>query len=304
MKPEIKRWVRTAWLLLVLGALGFYLSRHGEDLVRALRDTGPMQLSAMIGLALLAKFFVALQMRRTLLLFDVPLARGEFLRLYSYPDIAKYVPGGIWGIVGRVALYREKGIPVAVLARAFSLEHVWLIAGAAVVGCFFYAIFGSSGLSLALGVPVPRVVATGIAAFLAPIWAVAVFVSLRSIGRARRQPAFRLTPVVILEQLIVWGGFGAALYLLLPSAIASLGVAVGACAIAFAAGFVAIFAPAGIGVREAVLVGLLAPFMPTATALTAAVIYRFVLFLADVLFAVGVLGISWLIRAGDPSRPA
>ncbi len=77
--------------------------------------------------------------------------------------------------------------------------------------------------------------------------------------------------------------------------------AIGAFAIAMTAGLLAIAAPSGLGVREAVLVACLSPFMGVGAALGVALASRLVLTAADVL-AAGVAGLS--ARRLRDARPA
>jgi uncharacterized membrane protein YbhN (UPF0104 family) len=73
-------------------------------------------------------------------------------------------------------------------------------------------------------------------------------------------------------------------------------VCIGAFAVSWIAGFVFVLAPAGAGVREAIMVALLGTTMSPATALTVALISRFMLTLGDV-----ILGGSLLPRLVGPA---
>lgn len=71
----------------------------------------------------------------------------------------------------------------------------------------------------------------------------------------------------------------------------SWAAATGGMALGWAAGLIVLPAPAGAGVREAVLVATLAPQIGVASALTVAVASRMLLLLADVgLAVIGALG--------------
>jgi uncharacterized membrane protein YbhN (UPF0104 family) len=64
-----------------------------------------------------------------------------------------------------------------------------------------------------------------------------------------------------------------------------LALSFGAYALAWSAGFVIVFFPGGIGPREAVLVAVLSPVMPAASALVVALASRMVMTIGDLLWA-------------------
>jgi uncharacterized membrane protein YbhN (UPF0104 family) len=66
-----------------------------------------------------------------------------------------------------------------------------------------------------------------------------------------------------------------------------------------AAGFAALFAPGGIGVREGVMIGILLPYMPVEQAMLLAIVSRLWQVASDA--AGGVLGL-WLARRAHPTR--
>jgi uncharacterized membrane protein YbhN (UPF0104 family) len=106
-----------------------------------------------------------------------------------------------------------------------------------------------------------------------------------------------------------WVGYGAAFWLLAraltPEAGLTLAAAVGVFAGGYLVGLVALFAPGGLGVREAVLVALLAPLVGTSAAVVLAVASRLLLTITEVGAAVAAVFIDRLTkdRIIAPSRP-
>jgi uncharacterized membrane protein YbhN (UPF0104 family) len=74
-------------------------------------------------------------------------------------------------------------------------------------------------------------------------------------------------------------------------------------ALAWVAGFLVVVAPAGAGVREAVLVVGFAAFLPAGQLLTMAVLSRVLLILADVLLAAAVAGAALVRKGRSPAVP-
>ncbi len=93
--------------------------------------------------------------------------------------------------------------------------------------------------------------------------------------------------------VLSWGTYGASLWMLccglLPGAHLPLGTAVGAFTLGYTLGLLALFAPGGVGVRELVLIGLLAPFLGSGGAVALSVASRILLTVLEVAAALATL---------------
>jgi glycosyltransferase 2 family protein len=214
-------------------------------------------------------------------------APWSWANLYFRAQLGKYLPGGVWQYAGRAALARVRGVPLWPASLSLLIELAAGTAAAAAVGVA--ALYPETAAPLA---------ATAVAVAL--VWtrkretsvAVARRVE-RSIFR-RQGPSesdlaataaitFRawlsFVPLWILHGIGFW---------LLARALFSVSVDqlpffVGSFAIAWLAGLAAVFAPGGIGVREAVVAALLTPRIGAAEALTLALASRTMLLTIDVL---------------------
>ena len=72
---------------------------------------------------------------------------------------------------------------------------------------------------------------------------------------------------------------------LIPQASLPLSTAIGAFTLGYVLGLLALFAPGGVGVRELVLIGLLAPFLGSGAAVAVSVASRVLLTLTEALAA-------------------
>jgi uncharacterized membrane protein YbhN (UPF0104 family) len=204
--------------------------------------------------------------------------RLRWAGLFFQAQLGKYIPGSVWQYAGRAAVARANGIPVRPV-----------------------------GISLPIEFAAAAIAAGSIAAFLLGWWGAlvlaAVAVLLVAGGRPMRSrlPAF-VTIRATLLYLPVWLVLGASFWLCARGLVAvpadDLALYTGAFSVAWLAGLLAIYAPGGLGVREAVLVALLHGRIGAADALVVAAASRLMLILADVLLA----GIStaMLRRRGQP----
>jgi len=215
------------------------------------------------------------------------LARGWSLLSTGHPrraDVStwcrtqslRYLPGGIWAPVSRVAI-----------VRGTILDRLSTVAAENVIA--LCAALGLGGLALA---------ASGdlVWAALAPVVAVPVLASRFLVGRTRVDPPRTL--VATRNYLLAFLAYGVSA-VLVQAAVSGLHdplAVAGAAALAWGAGLVIVIAPGGIGVREAVYVALLAGTLPTAELAAAAVAMRVVAVIAELVV---------LVAAGRPApQPA
>jgi uncharacterized membrane protein YbhN (UPF0104 family) len=204
--------------------------------------------------------------------------RLRWAGLFFQAQLGKYIPGSIWQYAGRAAVARANGIPV-----------------------------GPVGVSLAIEFAAAAIAAGSMAGFLLGWWGALILaaaaVLLVAGGRPTRSrlPAF-VTVKATLLSLPAWLVLGASFWLCAQGLVAvpasDLAFYMGTFAVAWLAGLLAIYAPGGLGVREAVLVALLHGRIGAANALVVAAVSRLMLILADVLLA----GISTaaMRRGGRP----
>lgn len=200
-------------------------------------------------------------------------SRRWVIRAYGITQLAKYVPGNIFHIAGRQAVGMAAGLPGWSLAKA----SIWELALIASAG----SLFGSLALPLMLpSLPLE----VGAVVFATSLIVVAV--ALRT----------------YLGQAAVWAfgwyvGFlsiSGMLFVCLVGATSPVGVAFstnwillcGAYVVAWLAGLLTPGAPAGVGVREIVLIFLLNGLIGESELLLAVILGRVVTVVGDLLFFV------------------
>lgn len=290
--------LRLFGILLALIAVGFCvyaLARDWDRVSSSLRDSDPMSLGIAIVFSAASMFWLAVLWQRCLLALDVAVPLPEVAVWYFVGELGKYIPGGVWQVIGRSELaHRSRGVRRSTSYASTLLSYGVMCMGAAVL-CAVMSPFlatGSDGTSWAwvfapalVLVPVavhPMVVAAGVR--------VASKISRRSIGI---QPL----PWRTMLQLVLWsvpawfflGAASAALAQGLGIEANLLRVALAAVA-AWVVGFLAVPVPAGAGVREvtfATLSGLAA-----GPAVAIALLARVVLIGVDALGGLIAIGIQ------------
>jgi len=222
-----------------------------------------------IVLAALWRYFVSTMSRN-------PLQLGTAFRILVLSNLGKYIPGKVWTVMGMVYFVRREGhsVPAAlastVLHQAFVLLSgfifVLVVLGKDLFGNLpLFSIIGGALLSIIILYPP---LFTGIINW--------------GLGLLKREPiTMRLTffssSMLFLVYVVVWILYGAGFWCMLRGAGISAGPfwQTGASfAAAYLLGFLVLFAPGGLGVREGVLAVLLTPTLGPGLAAVIAVVAR------------------------------
>lgn len=185
------------------------------------------------------------------------------LRIYLVSNLGRYVPGKVWALAGMTLLARREGVSAPVAAGAAVLGQGVALAGACVVGAL--AFLGAEGRVRWIGlVLLSGVVVALVASIIRPLFAWLVGLAYR-IARETPPAALRGDRSFGLRWVSLyalnWAVYAASFWGLARSLRIEIGLieAGAAFAAAYVLGFVAVFAPAGIGIREGFLVAFLQP---------------------------------------------
>ena len=253
-----------------------------DEVGAALRHTSLAGLVAGLALVLLGLSATGVLWLRTMAALDARLPVVPGLAAFFVGQLGKYIPGSVWSIGAQAGLARRANVPT----------RVPVAAGLLFLGCHVdTAVLLGAGTLLAGGLssPWPPWV-SGVALVVAVLGLLPPVVRLAGGRVAGRDVGFgaRDTAATVALMAIAWSAYALALVLFSPGTpwgdLAALG---GAFAAAYAVGVVVVFAPAGVGAREAVFVLLLAPTIGVAQATALALLARVVHTGADALMAAG-----------------
>jgi hypothetical protein len=221
---------------------------------------------------------IALGWRAVLEEFGHRRTTGSVVSWYYAGEIAKYLPGGVWPIVGRGELARRGGVQRTAAYSSVAVSLGLLYLAAAMVACVLLplAVEGADGRA-ALVLLLPPI---GIACLHPAISSRAEALATRLVGRPLdvRIPSFGEALALVARYVPVWALIGGGTWAVARALDPNAGLArvVLATAVAWLVGFLAVPVPGGVGVREAVfvaLVGHLGPGVAESTAVVSRVIF-------------------------------
>lgn len=224
-----------------------------------------------------------------------PLAIRDAGPVFFVGQLGKYLPGSVWSFGAVAVMLRRRNVPVSSSVAAsliFLLLH--FAPGLTVAGVV--VLTGHTRLPEWWGVGIALV---GLVTLAPQV--------MRPVGRFLNRAgdfawSWADALVVFASMSVAWSLYTGALFVTAPDAAAGDAPTImAAFVLAFAAGVAVPVAPAGVGVREALLIYLLTPALGFEVAAAASLLSRVTHTVADLLLA-GVLGALFHVRRGEHSN--
>ena len=275
---RVRNVLKTLWMVLVTVFVVRYMVRNWDSITDTFNSFNAWVLVGTVVVTVAGKIVISVHSQLITQLNGRRFTFRESFWMYSASDLVKYIPGGLWNAVARVRLYTNMGMSTTASTKAFALEKYWMVLGALATGALFLSpeIVEWCGLS----VSVPAVLTT--CCVVVAVWVLATWAGARLTGNP-------IVPIDILrslsEQVVMAVFLGLGLWIPLIAVNADVGAsaAIGAFSLGRGIGYLAVFAPAGIGVREVVALWALGGSSATSQALVVALaVNRIMTFIADV----------------------
>lgn len=296
------RWLKLAYVMVVAAVLGWVLLKAGPGLLQwrsLINAPGAYAfVAAWIAMAVLLGQLWALLLRWS---YGVRLGVREWLPVQALAWGGRYLPGKVGLLAGKAALAERENLGWRRLGFSVLVEQLCFVVAGIVAACLFLA--SVDLLPAHLRAEWLAATWTPFRSLLVVVCILGFLVGVSWLGR-RLDAATRLSNAraaallsfYLLPHLLVGAGAYLALVGLVPAAT-SIGIytMIGVVALAHSVGVLAIFAPAGLGVREVVMAAGLASALPLPEALAFATLLRLLSVVADSLFLL--MGLAMRRRA-------
>jgi hypothetical protein len=306
-------WIERAAGLLVLAFLALYLARNWSEVA-----AHPWRIHwSRLGLAtlcvLLAYSGFVLSWRRILGRLGGRLSVRDAHRIWYLGNLGRYVPGKVLQLAGTAYLARAKGVSPVLTVSASLAAQVFVLAAGILVAATTLPELGAAGGELAVLWPVGLAVAAILLAIvLSPALDALHRVVLRLLRKSEYHARIPVAERVVLLAvgLLAWCAFGIGFWLFVgsvaPLETDALVSMVGICAAGYVGGYLAVFVPGGLGVREGLYALLLASYVPPPMAVAIAILCRLWLTACELLpvsLLVGRYGLADLRAGGTDPTP-
>ena len=299
-QPLRRRLLSAVLLLIVVAAFAYALAGRWDEVVHRMAEQDIGVLLGAFALCVVGTIMGFLLWRGVLAELGSPVSPPVGARIFFIAQLGKYLPGSVWPVVVQMRLGHAAGIPRRRTGLAFLLTLGLSIIWGLIAGLLALPVLVSGGDAH-----------VGWFVLLLPFFAVllvprVVNALLGRMLRLLRRPGLerplsgRSIAVASAWTLAFWIVFGLHVWLLAvglgADPLVTLPVAIGGFALAFSIGPLLVVLPAGAGVREAVLVVLLASVLDTADATAVALTSRGLFIVTDGLLALVGAALPGLVR--------
>lgn len=224
--------------------------------------------------------------QHTLGALEHPIPAFDAARCYLVGQLGKYLPGSVWAFVLQTELARRAGV-----SRGAAFVTVMVTVGLSTTAALVVGLFGLPALfqvSTFAAVAVLVLVPIALICAYPPVLTRLVNIALKVLRRTPLQQPLTMHKIGLALGWCAasWVLYGIHLWILASSGsgfeIRSLTQCIGALALGMCAGVLVVVVPSGLGVREAVVVAALSPFMDPGVALGLALASRLVFTLCEV----------------------
>ena len=295
-KNKILKVLKWLWVIAVVVFVSVYFYKHLPEEIQYLKTIRIINIFLSVLFLFFGKLLVVEMARQSVERSGWSPSFKQMFPIVTISQLGKYVPGGIWHFAARINSYKENSLSNKLTAKVIVLENIWLLSGAFVFGLFMLALNPPTDYIYSLIKIKPSATFWLILKILLPIFWVTGLIVLEKLFPAENgtNPIKRII-VIVLIQMGIWAAFGSSFYFVFQGiGFESFWLIIGGYALSWVVGYLVIFAPGGIGVRELVLVALFAGLMPTGQIAIYSVVHRLIYTILEV----GLGGIGFLVQRG------
>jgi uncharacterized membrane protein YbhN (UPF0104 family) len=236
----------------------------------------PLLLVLSLGCALISLMNFALAWRSVVRGFGVSLSIPAAFKISYLSNLGRYVPGKIWQLFGIIYVARQYGLSPEKATASFIISQLFMTVSA------FLILAISAQLEPAIIVDQIAVMGEGtsllftsgmiVISLFVVIWPNKILIVFNWLLRRFSRPELtfamdkKVAPLMFLGYCFAWIFYGLAFWIFIKSIVletdmglvSSLGIFAGS----YQIGYLAIFAPGGLGPREWVMGQMLMPFLP------------------------------------------
>ena len=301
-KAKLFSIIKIIWLVAVVAGGIFYIVKNYTIVAQYIQTIEFPRLVASFLLIIIMRTLHPHLVQRSLVLSDSYLDFKRVFSIVSISQLGKYIPGGIWQYVARFSAYRENQLSYKNMGKSFIIENIWLVLGSFFVGIFFIFLGGPALLLGQFNFALPSNIYQSVAFLSIFLWILTLVVTEYWVSSVKRQPPSWLAAFIqFASQTVMWVCLGLSFTLLIHDigTFNEHSLVAGVFIWSFLAGYLAIFAPGGIGVREYVAVLLLSSLFSSSQIGIATILHRLLYTLAEFLLAGIVLLLNRKTRAWE-----
>lgn len=268
--------------MVLLGA-GYYLSTNLEQAIEWVNKIQAHKILITFSLLIIWKFLFAKFIGLTLE-NEIQISYIDFVKIISATEIGKYIPGGIWHFFGRYSIYKQKSMTNKNIIYSIISENFWLLSSSISFGGAISIYLASNQICEIFQISNSRIFIFFVIGVWLAIWLSVANLLTQKINSCKSNYLIYSLSMILLS-ISSWLILGISFSVLFNKIdTISFVKLVGGYSLGWAVGYVSIFAPAGIGVREAIISLVASGSVNAENIILTASAHRMILLLVEVLF--------------------
>jgi len=251
--------LKYVWILAIVIFVSLYFYKNFNLIFEAIEKLPFLNVVTAILAISIAKVLLSYVSLLSTEYFSGTFTFPQMFKIYNITQLAKYIPGSIWQFVGKAGYYANHGLSVSNINKSLLVEVLWVFFTAVFFGAIFLFLSGIYvDLSFLLGRTKKYFYLYGFVVLLIIIICAYYYKKVHSFAHIVLHNYF-LDLKILVTMLMVWIFLGLSFFVtLIPFteeiSLMTFVYIIGLYALAYAVGFAVPFAPAGIGIRESILV--------------------------------------------------
>jgi hypothetical protein len=296
--PRLRRAARVLLTLLVVGFLVATVATQWDQLREHELSFDGVWLGPAIAILVLLHVLAAYGWEAILSALGSALRPARAQSIWAQSLLARYVPGTVLAVVGRVVLSAREGVPGRTTGASLVYEQGLMFVSAVVISAS--VLIGNSPFGTVPQVAILAAAPLFLAAMHPRVFGPLTTFGLRAFGREPLPVLLSLRTVLLLLgfYLVVWVVFGIGAFLA-ANTVFELGLTdvtavTAAQALGYTAALATVIFPGGLGVRDGVFAVVVDGVLPGGFALAAAIaiVVRLVTTAAEVIYAAGAMALG------------
>ena len=305
-KSKFLNGIKIVWLVAVIAGGVYYVVKNYDTAIEYFSSIEPLELIISFVLIIALRILSIDLVQRSLVIIGWKPNFKRAFSLVSISQLGKYIPGGIWQFVARFGAYKENQISTKDMGKSFLIENIWMVGGAFFCSLAFLLISMPDTVLQDVNLQLSTLIRYLLSLVCIILWLLMLIIIERIFDQKPKRDHPKIVLKQFISQAVMWIINGISFFILLPGTEIVNGTffSIGGFGASFLAGYVAIFAPGGLGVREYVTTVLFSLVYVNVEIGILSIVHRLLYTIAEFLLA----GIAYLIpNNGQPvadSEPA
>lgn len=284
-KDKIKNILKFVWVITIIFFVLYYFYKNYHVLIKAFEILTIDKIFLSFIFILVAKILLAINMKIILKKYNIIVSFKKAFAIYNKTQLAKYIPGSIWQFVGRAGIMKKLGINNRTIRDTLFTEIIWILTSSFFIGSLILLIYYYSIIIVFLS---RHFLLISLAFLILLLVCILLIYLLRNTIKSIILKIKKLVPsfLSLLILLIIWILLASSFWVLINTFSTnniSWLYCLGVYCLAYAIGFIIPFAPAGLGVRESILVLGFSSFLELPTLVLLVSINRIIYFITEII---------------------